>query len=112
MEQQILKRIAKVMKERRQALGYTQEEAAEKMGISYSYYVKVENAIQAPSLDKLVIICKTYRLSMDHLLLDGSRLEHQTMDTYLTLDEIQRIDSDHLVKCRDLLDQLIRLSQK
>nr|WP_305182911.1 helix-turn-helix transcriptional regulator [uncultured Schaedlerella sp.] len=42
MERSDIKRIGQILKDRRLQLGYTQEFAAEKVGISYSYYTKIE----------------------------------------------------------------------
>lgn len=46
MEQSETRRIGRILKERRLQLGYTQEYAAEKAGISYSYYTKIERGQQ------------------------------------------------------------------
>ena len=46
MEQSEIRRIGRILKERRLQLGYTQEYAAEKAGISYSYYTKIERGQQ------------------------------------------------------------------
>ena len=51
MEQSEISRIGRILKERRLQLGYTQEYAAEKAGISYSYYTKIERGQQLPSLE-------------------------------------------------------------
>lgn len=51
MEQSEIRRIGRILKERRLQLGYTQEYAAEKAGISYSYYTKIERGQQLPSLE-------------------------------------------------------------
>lgn len=45
------KSIGRTLKERRLQLGYTQELAAEKSGISYSYYTKIERGEQLPSIE-------------------------------------------------------------
>ena len=46
-----LEQMGQMLKARRMQLNYTQEFAAEKAEISYSFYVKIENGIQAPSLE-------------------------------------------------------------
>lgn len=50
MEQSEISRIGRILKERRLQLGYTQEYAAEKAGISYSYYTKIERGQGAVAL--------------------------------------------------------------
>ena len=55
------KSIGRTLKERRLQLGYTQELAAEKSGISYSYYTKIERGEQLPSIEICVhAIVKCY----------------------------------------------------
>lgn len=69
MEQSEISRIGRILKERRLQLGYTQEYAAEKAGISYSYYTKIERGQQLPSLEVAMVLSKTFSLSMDRWLL-------------------------------------------
>ena len=73
MEQAELKRIGRILKERRLQLGYTQEYAAEKAGISYSYYTKIERGQQLPSLEIAVLLAKNFSLSLDHWLLNKTQ---------------------------------------
>ena len=70
MEQSEISRIGRILKERRLQLGYTQEYAAEKAGISYSYYTKIERGQQLPSLEIAMLLSKTFRLSLDRWLLN------------------------------------------
>lgn len=70
MERSEMKRIGQILKNRRLQLGYTQEFAAEKAGISYSYYTKIERGEQLPSLEVCLHLAKTFRLSLDSWLLD------------------------------------------
>ena len=58
MEQSEISRIGRILKERRLQLGYTQEYAAEKAGISYSYYTKIERGQQLPSLEVAMVLSK------------------------------------------------------
>ena len=43
MDKKDRERMASFIKEKRNAWGYTQEYVAERSGISYSYYTKIEN---------------------------------------------------------------------
>lgn len=69
MEQSELRRTCQILKNRRLQLGYTQEFAAEKAGISYSYYTKIERGEQLPSLEIAIKLSKIFRLSLDYWLL-------------------------------------------
>lgn len=66
------KSIGRTLKERRLQLGYTQELAAEKSGISYSYYTKIERGEQLPSIEICVQLAQTFHLSLDYWLLGTS----------------------------------------
>ena len=43
MNKEALERMALLIKEKRRVYGYTQEQIAEQLDISYSYYTKIEN---------------------------------------------------------------------
>lgn len=53
----------------RRALGYTQEEIAEKLNISASHYGKFECGRTRPSLDVLIELAALLHLSLDFMLL-------------------------------------------
>lgn len=56
------------IKKRRKSMGLTQEQAAEEVGITYSSYVKIENAFQTPSLATLAAISQVLHISLDILV--------------------------------------------
>ena len=90
MEQSEISRIGRILKERRLQLGYTQEYAAEKAGISYSYYTKIERGQQLPSLEVAMVLSKTFSLSMDRWLLS---LAHDSRMSPAALNLIQYASS-------------------
>lgn len=69
---------------RRKELGLSQESAAEKCGISPSFYSNIERGIKIMSLETFVSICKAFSISADYLLSD----ELPTIDT-VVLNTIQ-----------------------
>ncbi len=74
-----LEQMGQMLKARRMQLNYTQEFAAEKAEISYSFYVKIENGIQAPSLEVAVRLANALHFSLDEWLLDET--EHFIIDS-------------------------------
>lgn len=62
------KELARRMKAQRKYLGLTQEQVAEAVGITYSSYVKIENAFQTPSLVTLATISQVLQISLDWLV--------------------------------------------
>ncbi len=105
MEYQKLSAISVALKKARQQLGLTQEQAAERAGISYSYYVKIENALQTPSLDTMIQICEAFHLSMDRLFLSWPRTDSQ-------LPAQIQIDARQLESCIELLNRLLSLTNR
>lgn len=105
MEQSEIRRIGKILKDRRLQLGYTQEYAAEKVGISYSYYTKIERGQQLPSLEIAMLLSKTFSLSLDYWLLN------QTQDIRLSPAAMELI---HYIKSLDgkQLEEMQILLQK
>lgn len=85
MEHSEIRRMGKILKDRRLQLGYTQEYAAEQAGISYSYYTKIERGQQLPSLEIALLLAKTFHLSLDYWLLN------QIQDINLTPAELELI---------------------
>ena len=55
---------------RRKALGLSQEELAQRMGVSRQSVTKWETGLSAPDLDRLVELADTLGVSLDYLLRD------------------------------------------
>jgi len=68
MNKEQLDAMARRIKEKRMFLGLTQEQAAEKLKISYSSYTKIENGFQNPSLDTLIGISTMLIISLDEMV--------------------------------------------
>lgn len=110
MEQAEIKRIGQILKDRRLQFGYTQEFAAEKTGISYSYYTKIERGEQLPSMEVCIQLAKTFRLSLDSWIGNTTGIAGQQrnispelLDAFHYLDEI---DPESLQKVSVLLQKL------
>ncbi len=56
MNKDFYKLLGKNIKNRRKQLGYTQQELADKLGISLNFMGKIEVAFSKPSLDTLIKI--------------------------------------------------------
>lgn len=62
--------IGKKIKRFREELGISQEAAAERCGISPSFYSNIERGVKIMSLETFVSICKAFSISTDYLLSD------------------------------------------
>ena len=67
MNIEIANRLQKLRKE----FGYSQEELAEKLGISRQAVSKWERAESSPDTDNLIILARLYNMSLDELLYDN-----------------------------------------
>jgi len=64
------KRIGKRIKECRERLGLTQEQFAEKTGLTTNYISTVERGASFPRYEKLIIILNTLQVSADAIFCD------------------------------------------
>lgn len=61
------KQLGKNIKERRKSLGYTQQQLADKMGLSLNFIGKIEVAFSKPSLDTLIELAEILETSVSDL---------------------------------------------
>ena len=99
------KSIGRTLKERRLQLGYTQELAAEKSGISYSYYTKIERGEQLPSIEICVQLAQTFHLSLDYWLLGTSSDAEVSSELIDFAYSLREIDLDSLRKVEKILQK-------
>ena len=99
------KSIGRTLKERRLQLGYTQELAAEKSGISYSYYTKIERGEQLPSIEICVQLAQTFHLSLDYWLLGTSSDAEVSSELIDFAYSLREIDLNSLRKVEKLLQK-------
>jgi transcriptional regulator with XRE-family HTH domain len=67
MEADFYKNLGKNIKIRRKELGLTQQELADKMGISLNFIGKIEVAFSKPSLDTLIYIANVLETTVSDL---------------------------------------------
>lgn len=104
------KEMANRIKARRAGLGFTQEQFAEIIGISYSSYVRIENAFQNPALKTLIKIAKNLDLTLDYIVFgeDNGKLNDVT-DAELLKALIDFSDSDKLKHASEVLNKIVKL---
>ena len=71
MNIEIANRLQKLRKEN----GYSQEELADKLGISRQAVSKWERAESSPDTDNLIVLAKLYNISLDELLYDTESVD-------------------------------------
>jgi transcriptional regulator with XRE-family HTH domain len=95
MNIEIANRLAKLRKEK----GYSQEELAEKLGLSRQAVSKWERAESSPDTDNLICLAKLYNISLDELLrIEEDKKEiKEKKDVKITPTSIQVKDGDEEV---------------
>lgn len=68
----------KRLREVRMNRGYTQQNMADKLGISLNAYQKYEQAERSPSLECLVAMADIFDVSLDYLLCRDVFMSHAT----------------------------------
>ena len=69
----------KILKEFRVAAGYTQQNIADLLAIDRSTYAYYENGKISPPVEKLLILARLYKISLDRLLNDETKTEHSNV---------------------------------
>ena len=87
------------IKKVRERLGLTQQEVADKLGVSKQYFSKVENGQTNLSKDKLKLFCETYKISYDWMFGDGPNMfqQHEKYIKRLFVDEEGNDYFGHLI---------------
>ncbi|UEG52451.1 helix-turn-helix domain-containing protein [Mucilaginibacter daejeonensis] len=73
MEQRSLNQVIKVIKQRRNELGYSQSYLAGKIDMSQNGYSNIESGQTALTVDRLISLCSALNLSPAHLLVGQER---------------------------------------
>jgi len=106
-----MKAMANRIKDRRDALGYTQEQFAEAIELSASSYTKIENAFQKPALDTLIRISEKLVVSLDYLVFGGERLQKPD-DAELMRVIMDFADAEKLEHMEALLGKIIKAKKR
>ena len=68
------KTLGKCIRSERMRIGFTQEEFAEKLNISTSYYARIESGIRMPPLELVIQIVELTDYSLDCLIFGEYRM--------------------------------------
>lgn len=106
-----MKTMANRIKERRTAMGFTQEGFAEKINLSASSYTKIENAWQKPSLDTLIRIAKLLNTTLDYLVC-GDNEPYMVDDADVLRVIMGDVDTAQLEHTKDILARIINAKNR
>lgn len=101
------KRIGKRIKERREQLGMTQEQLAEKLGLATNYISTIERGASFPRCEKLILLLNGLETSADAIFCDV--LDHSTASHASALSEkIESLTPDAQKRILDMVELMIR----
>ena len=111
MDNERKKAMAGRIKERRDSLGYTQEQFAELIDLSASSYTKIENAFQKPALDTLICISERLNVSLDFLVY-GKDPPQAPVDAEAMRAILDFADLDKLAHTKDLIGRITKAKRR
>lgn len=100
------KLVGKRIKEYRIKAGLTQEELAERVGISPNYLSAVERGVKLIRLDKLVYIINQLNCTADDILIDVLKKSYEKKTSEL-LDTISKLSEQEQKRIYEVLNALI-----
>ena len=105
------KRVGKRIKQRREQLGLTQEQFAEKLGVATNYISTIERGASFPRYEKLVAIINALETSADAIFCDvvTHSLEYKS---YMLSDKMRDLPPEEQNRILETLDFLVQQSIK
>ena len=105
------KRIGKRIKERREALGMTQEQFAEKLGLTVNYVSTIERGASFPRCEKLIQIINGLETSADAIFCDVVAASNDYRMSYLS-DKLSGLSAEDQKRILDCVDIMVRQSEE
>ncbi len=104
------KRIGKRIKQRREALGLTQEQFAEKTGLTPNYISTVERGASFPRCEKLIIILNALETSADEIFCDvvPASAKYQACKLSAQLETLSLPAQDRILRMLEMMIQAER----
>ena len=100
LREHVARNLRRLRKERR----YTQEELAERAGVSWHVISKIERKESTPTLETLNSLCRVLRISLAEFLAQGAREE----EVELIMDQLRYYLIGKPLAVVKFVDQLVR----
>ena len=107
----IQKLIGKRIKMYRMAKGLTQEELAEKIGLSRNYYSAAERGIYSLNIDKIVEIINILDCTADEIFADVINKGYQVKSSLLS-EKISKLPKEEQERILAIVDTLVETAKK
>lgn len=104
------KRIGKRIKERREELGMTQDQFAEKLGVATNYISTIERGASSPRCEKLIMLLNGLETSADAIFCDV--LDHAVEYRASMLSEkLASLPADEQKRILDMVELMIKQAE-
>lgn len=101
------KRVGKRIKQRREELGMTQEQLAEKLGVAVNYISTIERGASFPRYEKLVMLINGLETSADSIFCDV--LDHCNVYKASKLaEQMEELPVDEQNRILDMIELMIQ----
>lgn len=101
------KRIGKRMKQRREELGLTQEQFAEKLGLTTNYISTLERGASFPRCEKLILILNGLETSADAIFCDVITYS-QNYKTSILSEQIEQLPTEEQQRILEIVEIMVQ----
>ena len=101
------KRIGKRIKEQREALGLTQEQFAEKIGVTTNYISTVERGASFPRCEKLILLLNGLETSADAIFCDVLDHSSEYCASYLSA-QLEKLADDDKKRILEMVELMVK----
>jgi transcriptional regulator with XRE-family HTH domain len=101
------KRIGKRIKEQREALGLTQEQFAEKIGVTTNYISTVERGASFPRCEKLILLLNGLETSADAIFCDVLDHSSEYHASYLSA-QLEKLADDDKKRILEMVELMVK----
>ena len=101
------KRIGKRIKEQREALGLTQEQFAEKIGVTTNYISTVERGASFPRCEKLILLLNGLETSADAIFCDVLDHSSEYRTSYLSA-QLEKLADDDKKRILEMVELMVK----
>lgn len=105
------KRIGKRIKEQREALGLTQEQFAEKIGVATNYISTIERGASFPRCEKLILILNGLKTSADAIFCDVLDHSYEYRTSYLS-EQLDKLADDDKKRILEMVELMIKQAKE
>ena len=105
------KRIGKRFKQRREELGLTQEQLAEKLGLTVNYISTIECGKSFPRCEKLILLLNGLETTADAIFCDV--VDKSTVfESSILSQKLKGLPSEEQIRILNMVDFMIKEAQK